>query len=210
MKDEMHPPTVSTTHRTPFPSSSSYTVLVTQPGPGAQLGHAYHPLREAQAWRKVGAPHQLPCDEFQGLDSDSWCCNFTSPVLQLGCDGSPSAGGALMVHVWVTSPAQAHGHVSTPRKPLLPSPASRDVYATMVLSCAEELGVAYMMEQVKPQHSLSRVRPVLVTYGAEVCWPREVIFFSLAGAVERGINVRLMVRAQAHRCFLELFPGLRC
>lgn len=45
-------------------------------------------------------------------------------------------------------------------------------------------GLAYMMEQVKPQHSLSRVRPVLVMYGAEVCWPLEVIFFSLTGATE--------------------------
>lgn len=35
-----------------------------------------------------------------------------------------------------------------------------------------ELGATiwdYMMEQVKPQHSFSRVRPVLVR-GEEVCW----------------------------------------
>lgn len=43
-----------------------------------------------------------------------------------------------------------------------------------------------MMEQVKPQHSLSRVRPVLVMYGAEVCCPLEVIFFSLTAARKRG------------------------
>lgn len=49
------------------------------------------------------------------------------------------------------------------------------------MSCAEELGTGYMMEQVKPQHSLSSVRPVLVIYGAEVCCPLEVIFFSLTG-----------------------------
>ena len=40
----------------------------------------------------------------------------------------------------LTRPAQALGHFSTPRKPLLPGPASRDVYTTMVMSCAEELG----------------------------------------------------------------------
>lgn len=52
---------------------------------------------------------------------------------------------------------------------------------TVVMSHAGELGAGYMMEQVKPQHSLSRVRPVLVMYGAEVCCPLEVIFFSLTG-----------------------------
>lgn len=54
------------------------------------------------------------------------------------------------------------------------------------MSHAGELVAGYMMEQVKPQHSLSRVRPVLVMYGAEVCCPLEVIFFSLTGAMERG------------------------
>jgi len=34
------------------------------------------------------------------------------------------------------------GHFSTPRKPLLPDPASRDVYTTLVMSCAEELGAS--------------------------------------------------------------------
>lgn len=71
-------------------------------------------------------------------------------------------------------------------------------------------GLAYMMEQVKPQHSLSRVRPVLVMYGVEVCCPLEVIFFSLTGATERGIGVCLVIRAQAHYFFLELLSGLGC
>lgn len=79
----------------------------------------------------------------------------------------------------------------------------------MVMSCAAELGLPYMMEQVKPQHSLSRVRPVLVTYGVEVCCPLEVIFFSLAGAVERGLSVYLGTRAQAQH-FLGIFAGLGC
>lgn len=37
----------------------------------------------------------------------------------------------------------------------------------------------YMMEQVKPQHSFSRVTPVLVTYGDKVCWALDVILLSL-------------------------------
>lgn len=41
-----------------------------------------------------------------------------------------------------THPIQALGRFSPPRKPLLPGPASRDVYATMVMSCAEELRAA--------------------------------------------------------------------
>lgn len=94
------------------------------------------------------------------------------------------------------------GSPSTPGNPCHPA---QEVNTTTVMSCAEELGTGYMMEQVKPQHSLSSVRPVLVIYGAEVCCPLEVIFFSLTGAMERGIvtfrvGVCSLTRAQAH-CF---------
>lgn len=45
---------------------------------------------------------------------------------------------------------------------------------------------AYITEQVKPQHSFRRVRPVFVTYGVEVCCPLEVVFFSFTGAVKKN------------------------
>lgn len=40
----------------------------------------------------------------------------------------------------LTHPAQALGRFVSPRKPLLLGPASWEVYTTMVMSCAEELG----------------------------------------------------------------------
>lgn len=91
-------------------------------------------------------------------------------------------------------------------------PAQLPRTCTLPWSCPVQRswGLAYMMEQVKPQHSLSRVRPVFVMYGAEVCCPLEVIFFSLTGATERGINVCLVTRAKAHRFFSELLSGLIC
>lgn len=101
-------------------------------------------------------------------------------------------------------------HISALTHPVQAAPGNpchpaQEVNTTTVMSCAEELGTGYMMEQVKPQHSLSSVRPVLVIYGAEVCCPLEVIFFSLTGAMERGIvtfrvGVCSLTRAQAH-CF---------
>lgn len=205
----MYPPTVTTTHWTP-----SHHLPLTQCLSHSQdLALSLVMLIIHWVKPRLGGGWEL-LTSCPVMSSKVWT-QIHGAVISLhlcySCDvmAAPLGGWSLMAHVWVTSPAQAHGHVSTSRKPLLPSPASWDVYATMVLSCAEELWVAYMMEQVKPQHSLSRVRPVLVTYGAEVCCPLEVIFFSFAGAVEGGISVCLMVRAQAHHCFLELFPGLR-
>lgn len=46
--------------------------------------------------------------------------------------------------------------------------------------------LAYITEQVKPQHSFRRVRPVFVMYGVEVCCPLDVTFFSFAGAVKNN------------------------
>lgn len=97
---------------------------------------------------------------------------------------------------------------------------SKEVYITHDLAlCRGATGSVYIMEQVKPQHSFSRVRPVLVTYGVEVCCPLEVIFFSLAGAkkkdlvtlMEQQISTGLAptVQCQCHLLWLSSLSGLR-
>lgn len=80
--------------------------------------------------RPSAAPACLP----DGSSSEQGCSPVSphAPRLQ---HQEPCVSQALML----THRAPALGRSSTPRKPLLPSPASQDVHPTMVMSCAEEL-----------------------------------------------------------------------
>lgn len=58
----------------------------------------------------------------------------------------------------------------------------------------------YMMEQVKPQHSFSRVRPVLVK-GEEVCWALDGTRLGTPGTQKKNHTVR---KRQVSLCRLHL------